>query len=120
LRLVGADKHALGINLVQRFNLKVLLVTDGDNGAWMLSADGSVTHSAGHQLQGSLVDTVGAGDGFAAMCIFGLLHDWPADVMLHRANAFAAALCGVRGAAPQHADFYQPFLEDIAHAAEQQ
>jgi fructokinase len=118
LRLVGADKRALGLNLVQRFNLKVLLVTDGDNGAWMLSADGTETQSAGHALQGNLVDTVGAGDGFAAMCILGILNNWPAELMLHQANAFAAALCGVRGAAPQDDAFYQPFLEEIAYAAE--
>lgn len=119
LHLVGADNRALGLNLLQRFNLKLLLVTDGDNGAWMLADDGSETQSAGHQLHGHMVDTVGAGDGFAAMCILGILKNWPADAMLHRANAFAAALCGVRGAAPADADFYQPFIEEIAHAAQQ-
>jgi len=119
LRLVGADKRALGLNLVQRFNLKLLLVTDGDNGAWMLSADGSETQSPSHALQGPLVDTVGAGDAFAAMCIYAIVNNWPAALMLHRANAFAAALCGVRGAAPQHADFYQPFLAEIKPAAQQ-
>jgi fructokinase len=120
LRLVGTDSRALGLNLRQRFNLKVLLVTDGDNGAWMLSENGSETHSVGHDLHGSMVDTVGAGDGFAAMCMLGILQNWPAEDMLYRANAFAAALCGVRGAAPPDADFYQPFLEEIAHAAEKQ
>jgi fructokinase len=117
LRLVGADNHALGLNLWQRFNLKVLLVTDGANGAWMLSEDGTETRSVGHDLYGSMVDTVGAGDGFAAMCMLGILQNWPAEDMLYRANAFAAALCSVRGAAPHDADFYQPFLEEIAHAA---
>lgn len=116
LRLAGADKRALGLNLVQHFNLKLLLVTDGDNGAWMLSADGSETQSPAHALQAPLVDTVGAGDAFAAMCILAILNNWPAELMLHRANAFAAALCGIRGAAPQDADFYQPFLAQIMPA----
>ena len=54
-------------------------------------------------------DTVGAGDGFAAVCILGSLRRWPIAKSLERANNFAAAICEIRGAVPDHADFYVPF-----------
>lgn len=96
--------------LMQQFALSCLLVTCGAEGAWMLAKDGTEASVPGCKLN-TLVDTVGAGDGFAAVSMLGLLLDWPADIMLSRANAFAAALCGIRGAAPEHSDFYQPFIE---------
>jgi fructokinase len=37
---------------------------------------------------------------------------WPAVQTLERANAFAAAICEIRGAIPDHADFYEPFTHD--------
>ncbi|OIQ96681.1 2-dehydro-3-deoxygluconokinase [mine drainage metagenome] len=111
-RLAGSGLRDYGLHLIEMFNLDCLLVTCGANGAWMLSRDGVETRSSGKALHGGLVDTVGAGDGFAAVCILGILGNWDADVMLDRANAFAAALCGVRGAMPQNRDFYVPFFED--------
>ena len=59
-----------------------------------------------------MVDTVGAGDGFSAVCMLGRLLGWPVTLTLERANDFAAAICGIRGAIPDHADFYQPYTKD--------
>lgn len=101
-----------GRYLVEKYQLECLLVTCGADGAWCIGSDGDETNMAGNHLQNPLVDTVGAGDGFAAICILGLLKKWSLSVMLSRANAFAAALCGVRGAAPDCADFYRPFIEE--------
>lgn len=51
-----------------------------------------------------LVDTIGAGDGFSAVTILGLLHGWPMPLTLARALAFAARICAQRGAtAADHA-----------------
>lgn len=59
-----------------------------------------------------MVDTVGAGDGFAAVCILGAVSGWPVARLLTRADAFASAICGIRGAVPDSAEFYRPFLEE--------
>jgi fructokinase len=53
-----------------------------------------------------LVDTVGAGDAFAAIALAGQLLGWPRAQALARANEFAAAICAVRGAVPDDPDFY--------------
>ena len=45
-----------------------------------------------------VVDTVGAGDAFASVCILGLQRDWPHALILDRAQQFAAVLVGTRGA----------------------
>jgi len=59
----------------------------------------------------TVVDTVGAGDAFTSVTILGLLQDWPLQQTLDRAQTFASAVVGVRGATVQDRDFYRPFLE---------
>ena len=59
-----------------------------------------------------IVDTVGAGDAFTAVYITGTLLGWPTQRTLMRANRFAAAICGIRGAIPHDDDFYTPFLRE--------
>lgn len=112
LKIPGTLGRGHGLGLIERFNLNYLLVTCGADGAWMLAKDGTETHAPGQKLHGNFVDTVGAGDGFSAICMLGLLANWPAELMLNRANAFAAALCCVRGAVPDNLDFYRPFFEN--------
>lgn len=84
-----------------------------------LGADGVLAHArSGSPLQVApektvkLVDTVGAGDAFAAVIILGLLQNWGLDTTLHRAQDFASAMVGIRGATPDTNDFYTPFLEE--------
>jgi fructokinase len=59
-----------------------------------------------------VVDTVGAGDAFTAVFLFGSLRGWPEATLLERADAFARAICGIRGAVPVEEDFYAPFLAE--------
>jgi fructokinase len=55
------------------------------------------------------VDTVGAGDAFAAVMILGILRQWPYQTSLDRAQALAAAVVGQRGATVHDQTFYEPF-----------
>jgi fructokinase len=97
--------------LIKEFDLKHLFITCGENGSWALSSNGIETKVKGQPLVSELVDTVGAGDAFAAVCILGILNDWSIEDMLTRAGTFAAAVCTIRGAAPETSDFYLPFIE---------
>lgn len=97
--------------LLDQFELKYLLVTCGEHGAWLINQKHE-TYNTGSATQNQIiVDTVGAGDAFAAVIIIGLLHDWAMPVAMQRANQFAAAICGIRGGAPQQHDFYIPFKQ---------
>ena len=96
--------------LIKKFDLKHIFVTCGENGAWVLSSNGEETRVAVPVPTTTIVDTVGAGDAFAAICMLGLLHDWNMEQMLTRASIFAAAICSIRGAAPETKDFYLPYI----------
>lgn len=103
--------HDTATYLIETFQLKTLLVTRGAEGAWLLDQSGTYTETSGI-ANVSVVDTVGAGDGFCAVFILGLLLGWPSALILKRANQFAAALCEIRGATPESIRFYDAFLKN--------
>lgn len=95
---------------MQTFDIGQVLVTCGAEGAWLVQRDREDVSMVPGGAPVQVVDTVGAGDGFSAVFILGKLRRWPAQQTLARAHAFAAAICTLRGAVPEHADFYAPFL----------
>ncbi len=112
LGLPASEPQGQARELMSRFDLEQMLVTCGEEGAWQLNRKGKRVDSCVQNRITMPIDTVGAGDGFAAVCILGELLKWPAIRMLERANRFAAAICGIRGAIPDHADFYEPFIHE--------
>lgn len=97
--------------LCRRHGLRRVLVTMGDRGAMAVEAEGgSVVVPAA--LPGRVVDTVGAGDAFAAVMILGELAGWSLPSTLGRATAFAGAVCGLRGATTADHRLYEPYLEE--------
>jgi fructokinase len=96
--------------LRQAFDLDAVCVTRGPEGALWWGRMGDVVHAGTPPTD--VVDTVGAGDAFSAVTVLGLLSGWPPDRFLPRAAAFASAICGLRGACPEDAAFYAPFLKE--------
>lgn len=111
LDLDGETPAALAAVLRSTFDLQQVVVTAGPAGAWALDPAGRLESVPGTPLR-QVVDTVGAGDGFAAVVMLGLLRDWPMADTLVRADAFARALCGIRGAVPESLAFYAQFRRD--------
>ncbi len=64
------------------------------------------------QRKAQVVDTVGAGDAFASILLLGLIHAWPLELILNRAQQFASALVRQRGATVGDPAFYRPFIEN--------
>ena len=91
--------------VAERYQLKAIFVTDGENGSYCWQ-DGAVNYQAALKHQ-TFKDSVGAGDAFTSVCILGLLNGWPMKLSLARAAAFAAAICGERGALPRDEALYQ-------------
>jgi len=113
LKLLGdasGELAARAASLQRRHGIELLIVTRGGEGAVAFCADGQTAETrpaAGN----SVVDTVGAGDAFTSVIILGLTRDWPLALTLERAQAFASAVVGVRGATVQDRTFYRPFIE---------
>ena len=95
--------------LLERFHIPTMVVTCGKDGAYALDREGAQSRIEGRPFEGAFADSVGAGDGFAAVFIVGLLRGWTVPVVLERADAFARAMCGVNGAIPPES-LYEPFL----------
>jgi fructokinase len=97
---------ALAMALARHFDLATLIVTCGGDGAFAIDAQGHIVRQAVTAVP-HLVDTVGAGDAFSAMCMLGLARDWPLSDTLERAQHFAARICGIRGATSHDKELYQ-------------
>ena len=108
--LAGNDATEQARSLMQRFDLQQLFVTCGEAGAWQMDREGKRTEAVKPDELAEFVDTVGAGDGFASVCILGAMKGWAIDLTLARANAFAGAICGIRGAIPEDAGLYAGFM----------
>lgn len=109
------DLAERGRDFMARFGLEYLVLTRGAEGALALSATGeeaSVRPAAATRV----VDTVGAGDAFTSVFLLGRLRAWPLAQTLERAQAFASAIVGVRGATVSEPDFYRRFLADWGEA----
>ena len=102
--LLSLMKHCVNEN-----ELNYLVVTRGEQGAIALTQGeesievkpGSIEH---------FVDTVGAGDAFTSVLVHGLLNGWALADTMERAQRFASAIVGQRGAIPTDRSFYQQFV----------
>ena len=99
--------EAMCLQILNRYDLRLLLLTRGDQGAYAAMPDGRGFAHAGSAMDTPIVDSVGAGDAFSAVAIAGLLSDWPMDRLLERADAFARKILGIRGAVPDDRHLYQ-------------
>lgn len=97
-------------HLLDTLPLAWLIVTQGEAGALAVSAQNERLQVRPEQTT-QVVDTVGAGDAFSSVLIMGLQKNWPMEQTLQRAQHFAAAVVGLRGATSLERNFYQTFIE---------
>ena len=97
-------------HLRERFNLEAVFVTLGKKGAAALDR---TNHFSTVKPKENITfkDTVGAGDAFSSVLLIGLMNDWPLHITMHRAQDFASAVVGQRGAITLAEIFYQTFRE---------
>ena len=86
--------------------IELMIVTQGSAGAFSLARNGEL-HRIRPTDNTRVVDTVGAGDAFAAVCILGLINQWDIATILERAQSFASLIVGNRGATLNDANDYK-------------
>ncbi|MDR3764486.1 MAG: PfkB family carbohydrate kinase [Acidobacteriota bacterium] len=79
------------------FEVEIICVTLGENGCYVFTRDGCY-EAPGYKVD--VVDTVGAGDAFAAAFLHGIHNLWPMDKTLSLANALGALVATRPGAVP--------------------
>jgi fructokinase len=103
------EQHARALQL--QFKLRQIIITCGAKGSWLLNAQSQVVEPSELANPIEVIDTVGAGDAYAAVFLLGTLYKWDIPITIDRASIFAGAMCGVRGASAPAINFYQPFME---------
>jgi fructokinase len=89
--------------LADRFELEAVCVTRGEQGAGFLYRDRYVEATAPRI---EVVDTVGAGDAFAAALLYGLSEQWEPERTLRFGNALGSFVASRRGAIPEMTSEY--------------
>ena len=98
-------------DLRHRYRIEMVALTRGAKGSTLFTDDGRTdaqTPPVEH-----LVDTVGAGDAFAAVLAAGYLNGLPPGRNLEAAALLASRLCGVEGAIPVKDDIYSDVIRLI-------
>lgn len=99
--------------ILSKYNLDLLCVTRGENGSILFNSDRTNFHSVNVK---NVVDTVGAGDAFAAILCIGYLEGWVLEKLNKLASEFAMEIVKVKGALPKDDSIYESFREKIKNA----
>lgn len=90
-------------------NIVILLITRGKDGVTLIDELDQVIEPDKPPENASFVDSVGAGDAFAAMALLGIALDWDWLTTIERAQAFASFIVSQRGATCGDSAVYEDF-----------
>jgi len=93
--------------LMKTYSIHTVSLTKGERGSELFTKQSCFTAEPTETI--AVVDSVGAGDAYAAMLVAGLLKKWRPEKILDRASMFASRICGIKGAIPDSESFYEPF-----------
>lgn len=96
--------------VLQKSRLQYLVVTRGSEGALAVDRTGQ-RFDIRLDNRTRVIDTVGAGDAFSSVLLLGNIRGWPLPESLQRAQDFANAIVGIRGATTHDRRIYRPFVE---------
>ncbi|PIP01482.1 MAG: carbohydrate kinase [Zetaproteobacteria bacterium CG12_big_fil_rev_8_21_14_0_65_54_13] len=107
-----ATNSAQRIDQVATMISQHIVLTGGERGATAISSVDGSRHAVVPERVSSVLDTVGAGDAFCSVFVAGRLLGWPIDLSMQRAQAFASAVVGIRGATAHDRAFYRQFTRE--------
>ena len=95
---LGSDDVAACRALIDRYALRLVILTKGADGSEVITADEVIPQPAGET---QVVDTVGAGDSFTAAFVVAYLHGKSLSDAQRQASDTAAYVCSRKGAMPE-------------------
>jgi len=108
----NADTDNERIALLASSVSEQVILTGGEKGATAFPMQQGHPISIVPEKLSAITDTVGAGDAFCSVLVAGQLLNWPLEITMQRAQSFASAVVGIRGAASQDRSFYHQFTRD--------
>lgn len=106
-----AQEAHLAAWAMAQFDLRMLVLTRGADGSTLYTARQAV--SAPRPDSGKVVDTVGAGDAYAAVVAAGRLRSLPLETIAATATEFAQYICGLPGAVAEDMAIYDKMRRKI-------
>jgi len=94
-------------HLMETHSIDTVSLTKGGSGSELFINQSCFKSETAEAI--TVIDSVGAGDAYAAMLAAGLLEKWRPEDILARASLFASRICEIKGAIPDTASFYEPF-----------
>ena len=96
LGLKNGNLKKLAQEVIEKYNLKIILCTLGANGAFCITDKNEFFYDPGHEIE--LVDTVGSGDAFSAGFVHYYMNGHPINEALRFGNAAGAMVATTTGA----------------------
>ncbi len=108
-------EYYVGVNpliehLHREYGIYWICVTGGEKGCEWFEEGTPVPKKQEAGPVDTFENSVGAGDAFLAMLIFGLIQNWSITRILERSSLFASKVCTIRGALPVNREFYKTFI----------
>ncbi|MBN2736392.1 MAG: carbohydrate kinase [Spirochaetales bacterium] len=104
------SEHKRLSQLSRMFKINTIILTKGEKGSLLFDSTGVFELELKSDMTKSVIDTVGAGDAFSALFVYGKLRHWDVSLALRRASDFAEKICAIKGALPHEKKMYQKIL----------
>ena len=95
---ISGDEFEIMHQILEMYDLKVLALTKGANGSWLISRDEDSYLDTPSVI---VADTVGAGDSFTAGMVAGLIRKKPLKAIHRSAVDISAFVCTQKGGTPE-------------------
>ncbi len=94
--------------VMENFDIELIAITKGAEGSTLFNNKGK---DDCRTISSAVVDTLGAGDAFAAIVCLGYIKNWNLAEMNILANEFANQICQIKGALPENDEVYEMIKE---------
>ena len=102
------NTEVIAKKIMKNYNVELIAVTKGADGSTLFFNEEKDDYRTSSS---TVVDTLGAGDAFAAIICLGYIRNWNLAKMNSLANEFANQICQVKGALPEKDEVYDKIKE---------
>jgi fructokinase len=104
---LNMNQNKFANHLMETYSISTVSLTKGEFGSELFTNQSNFTYEPTEKIK--VIDSVGAGDAYAAMLVAGLIEKWQPEKILDQASLFASRICQIKGAIPNSASLYDPF-----------